>query len=60
MREEIFYLILGAVNTMRGAAVSHNTTMASVPMISQTFFEDILAEEANFTPNHQSSQSMYI
>ena len=34
MREEIFNLIPGTVNTMRGTAVSHNTTMASVPMVN--------------------------
>ena len=53
MREEIFNLILGTVNTMRGTAVSHNTTMASAPMVNKTSFEDMLAEEANFTPSHQ-------
>ena len=53
MREEIFNLILGTVHTIRGAAVSQNTTMASVPRVSQTFFEDMLAEEANFTPHCQ-------
>ena len=30
MREEIFNLILGTVNTIRDTAVSHNNTMASV------------------------------
>ena len=53
MREEIFSLILGTVNTMRGTAVSHNTTMASAAMVSQTSFEGMLAEEANFTPSCQ-------
>ena len=53
MREEIFNLILGMVNTVRGTAVSHNTTMASVARISQTSFEDMLAEEANVTPSCQ-------
>ena len=50
MREEVFNLILGTVNTRRGAAVSHNTTMASAPMVNQNSFEDMLAE-ANFTPS---------
>ena len=45
-------MILGTVNTMRGAAVSHNTTMASVPMAKQNSFENVLAEEANFTLSH--------
>ena len=53
MREEIFNLILGMVNTVRGMAVSHNTTVASAPRISQTSFEDMLVEEANVTPGHQ-------
>ena len=53
MREEIFNLIPRTMNTVRGAAVSHNTTVASVPRISQTSFVDMLAEEANATPGHQ-------
>ena len=53
MREEIFNFILGTVNTVRHAVVSHNTTVASVPRISQTSFEDKLAEEANVTPGCQ-------
>ena len=53
MREGIFNLIPGTVNTMRGTAVSHNTTMASVPMVSKTSFKDMLAEEAYFTPSCQ-------
>ena len=44
MREKIFNLILGTVNTTRGAVVSHNTTMASVSRVSQTSFEDMLGE----------------
>ena len=52
MREEVFNIIPGTVNTMRGAAVLHNTSMASAPMVNQNSFEDILAEEANFTPSH--------
>ena len=46
-------MIPGTVNTMGGTAVSHNNTMASVPRISQTSFEDMLAEEANSTPGCQ-------
>ena len=53
MREEIFNLIPGTMNTIRGTAVLHNTTLASVPTISQTSFEDMLAEEANSTPGCQ-------
>ena len=51
MREEIFNLIPGTVNTVRGTVISHNTTVASAPRISQTSFEDMLAEEANATPD---------
>ena len=58
MREEIFNLIPGTVNTMRGTAVSHNTTVASAPMVNQTSFEDMLAEEANFTPSCQPKQDI--
>ena len=50
MMEEAFNLVPGRVNTGKGAVVSHNTTVASVPRISQTSFEDMLAEEANITP----------
>ena len=53
MRKEIFNLILGTMNMVRGAAVSHNTTVASAPRISQTSFEDMLGEEANGTPRCQ-------
>ena len=47
MREEVFNMIPGTVNTMRGTAVSHNTTIASMPMVNKNSFEDMLAEEAN-------------
>ena len=33
--------------------MSHNTTVASAPRISQTSHEDMLAEEANATPSCQ-------
>ena len=33
--------------------MSHNTTMVSAPMVNRTSFEDMLAEEVNFTPGHQ-------
>ena len=53
MQGEIFNLIPGTVNTRRGAAVaSHSMTMA-IPIINKISFEDMLAEEANFTPSHQ-------
>ena len=50
MREEVFNLILGTVNTMRDTAVLHNTMIKSAPMVDKNSFEDMLAEEANFTP----------
>ena len=46
-------MVLGTVNTMQGAAVLCNTTMASAPMVNRTSFKDMLAEEANFTPSNQ-------
>ena len=49
MREEVFNIIPGTVNTMRGTAVSHNTTMASAPMVNKNSFKDMLAKEVNFT-----------
>ena len=60
MREEIFNLILSTVNTVRGAAVSHNTTVASVPGISQTSFEEMLAEKSNVTPGHQQKHVTFM
>ena len=60
MREEIFNLIPGMVNTVKDMVVSHNTTVGSVPRISQTSFEDMLAEEANFTPGHQQKHVTFI
>ena len=54
MWEEVFNFILGTVNTMRGVAVSCNTMMTSAPMVNKNSFKDMLAEEANFTPSHQS------
>ena len=60
MREEIFNLIPGMVNTVRGMAVSHNTTVASVPRISQTYFEDMLSEEASVTPGCQQKHVTFM
>ena len=51
MREEVFNMVLGTVNTRRSSAALHNTTMASAPMVNQNSFKDMLAEEANFTPS---------
>ena len=53
MRKEVFNMVLGTVNTMRDPAVLWNTTMASVPVVNKNSFEDMLAEEANFTPSSQ-------
>ena len=60
MREEAFNVILGTVNTIQGAVVSWNTTMASAPMVNRTSFEDMLAEEANFTPGHQPKHETFL
>ena len=52
MRDDIFNLIPGTVNTRQGAAVaSYSPTVA--PMLNKDSFEDMLAKEANFTPSHQ-------
>ena len=45
---------------MRGAALSHNTTMASAPMVNQNSFEDMLEEEANFTSSHPPKHVTFI
>ena len=42
-------MVPGAINTQRGTAVSHNTIMASAPVVNQRSFEDMLAKEANLT-----------
>ena len=53
MWEEIFHLIPGTVYTRKGSSVaSYSNTMAT-PMINKTSFEDMLAEEANYTHSHQ-------
>ena len=58
MRDEVFSLILGTVNTMRGTALLCNTMITSAPMVNKNSFKDILAKEANFTPS--PSQSMLL
>ena len=60
MREEAFNVVLGTVNTMQGAVVLQNTTMTSASIVNRTSFEDMLAEEANFTPSHQPKQSTFM
>ena len=45
---------------MRGAAVSCNTMMASAPMVNKNSFEDMLAEEAKFTPGHQPKHVTFL
>ena len=50
--DEIFNLIQGTVNTKWGAAVaSYSLTVTS--LINWASFEDMLAEEADFTPSDQ-------
>ena len=51
--EEVFNMVLGTVNTRRGAAVSCNTIMTSVPVVDKNSFEDMLTEEVNFTASCQ-------
>ena len=60
MREEVFNVILGTVNTIRGTAVLHNTTMASAPMVNKNSFEDMLAEEANITVSCQPKHVTFL
>ena len=60
MRGEVFNIILGTVNTMRGAAESCNTTMTSAPVVDKNSFEDMLAEEANFTPTCQPKHVTFL
>ena len=60
MWEDIFNLILGTVNTRQGTAVaSHNTTLAT-PIIHKALFEDMLAEEANYTPSCQPRHVKFV
>ena len=60
IREDIFNLIPVMVNTVRGTVVSHNTSVASVPRISQTSIEDMFAEGANVTPGHQQKHVIFM
>ena len=53
MQEEVFNMVPGTVNTMCGTEVSHNTMITNTPMVNQTSFEDMLAEEAHSRSNHQ-------
>ena len=52
MWEEILNLILGMVNTRQGAAVASDS-LSVAPTVNRESYEDILAEEATFTPSHQ-------
>ena len=53
-------MVLGTVNTMRGTAVSWDTTMASVLMVNKNSFADMLAEKANFTLDCQSKHVTFL
>ena len=46
-------MVPGTVHTIRGAAVLQDTTMASASVVNKNSFEDMLAEEVNFTPGCQ-------
>ena len=51
---------MGTLNTRWGTAVaSHIATMAT-PIINRASFEDILAEEANYTPGHQPRHVRFV
>ena len=60
MREEVFNLVPGMVNTMRGAAVLCNTMMTSASMVNKNSFKDMLDEEANFTPSCQQKHVTFM
>ena len=60
MPEGSINLILGTVNTGRGTAVLHNTTMATAPIINRTPYQDMLAEEAYFTPRCQPKHVKFL
>ena len=53
-------MVPGTVNTRRGAAVLHDTTMASAPVANKNSFEDMLAEEANFTASCQPKHVTFL
>ena len=52
MRDEIFNLIQERMNTMWGTAVASNSPTVTL-IVSWEELQDMLAEEANFTPSHQ-------
>ena len=60
MWEEVFNLVPGTVNTMCGTAVSHNTVITNTPMVNQTSFEDMLAEEAHSRTTHQPKHVKFL
>ena len=53
-------MVLGTVNTMKAAAVSWDTNMPSAPMVNKNSFEDMVAENANFTPGHQPKHVTFL
>ena len=56
MRDEIYNLIAGTVNMRSGTAVTLNSSaVAAAPVnpVNRESFEDMLAEETNFTVSHQ-------
>ena len=60
MSEEAFNVVPGTVNTMQGTAVLCNTMKASAPVVNRTSFEDMLAEETNFTPGCQPKHVTFL
>ena len=53
-------MVLGTGNTRRGTAVSCDTIMTSAPVVYKNSFEDMLAEEANFTESHQTKHVTFL
>ena len=60
MREGVFNMVLGTVYTRRGAAVLHDTIMTSALIVDKNSFEDMLAEEVNFTARCQTKHVTFL
>ena len=60
--EEIFNLVPGTLNTRWCIAVASQSATIATPVINKASFEDMLAEEANYTyscqPRHVKSADM--
>ena len=58
MRDEIFNLILGKVNTRWGSAMALNSPTVA-PILNRESFEEMLAKEVTFTPSHKPRHVKY-